>query len=107
MSATSKKRARAADLHPQAGRGQLLVVALVQAILAHQRRQVLQAVGVSVRGGDVQQVVAVLVPDELQVISCQVRLEEEDEEEEFIGKGASSCAFSTTITVQNLNTAIK
>lgn len=92
-SVTSSTRcpSSAADLHSQASGGQLLVVALVQAVLPHQRRQVLQTVSVSVRGGDVQEVVAVLVPDELQVIGGQVRLEEEDKEEEF-----SSCVFIAT-----------
>lgn len=65
------------NLNPQTSGGELLVVALVEAVLSHQRGEMLQAVGVSVRGGDVQQVVAVLVPDELQVVCCQVRLQEE------------------------------
>lgn len=58
------KSRRNTNLNPQTSGGELLVVALVEAVLAHQRREMLQTVGVSVRGGDVQQVVAVLVPDE-------------------------------------------
>lgn len=63
-------------LHPQTCGGELLVVALVQAVLPHQGGEVLQTVGVSLTGRHVQQVVSILVPDQLQVISCQVRLQE-------------------------------
>lgn len=40
----------------------------------------LQAVGVTLRGGHVQQVVGVLVSDQLQVVCGEVRLQEEEEE---------------------------
>lgn len=72
------------DLYPQAGGGELQAVALVEAVLAHQGGEVLQAVGVALRGGGVQQVVPVLVSDQLQVVGRQVRLQEEEEEEEAI-----------------------
>lgn len=38
----------------------------------------LQAVSVTLRGGDVQQVVPVFVSDQLQVVSSEVWLEEEE-----------------------------
>lgn len=41
----------------------------------------LQTVGVALTGRDVQQVVPVLVSDQLQVISCQVRLQGEESQE--------------------------
>lgn len=39
----------------------------------------LQTVSVTLRGGDVQQVVSILISDQLQVICCQVGLQEEEE----------------------------
>lgn len=62
------------DLDPQAGGRQLLAVALVQAVLPHQRGEMLQTVGVALGGGDVQEVVSILVPDQFQVVCRQVRL---------------------------------
>lgn len=44
----------AAHLNAQAGGGELVVVALVQAVLSHERGQVLEAVSVSLRCRDVQ-----------------------------------------------------
>lgn len=59
-----------------------MVVALVEAVLPHQRREMLQTVGMTLTGRDVQQVVPILIPDQLQVICCQVRLQEEEEKKE-------------------------
>lgn len=52
-----------ANLDSQSSRGELLVVAFVQAVFSHQRGEMLQTVGVPLRGGDVQQVVCVFVSD--------------------------------------------
>lgn len=68
-------------LDPQTSGGELLVVALIETILPHQRCEMLQTVGVALRGRDVEQVVSILVSDQLQIISCQVRLHKEDKEE--------------------------
>ena len=67
-------------LDPQACGGELLGVAVVEAVLPHQRGEVLQAVGVTLCRRQVQQVVALLVPDQLQVIRCQVGLGGGEEE---------------------------
>jgi hypothetical protein len=51
-----------------------VVVALVEAVLSHEGGEVLQAVSVALGRRDVEQVVPLLVLDQLQVISGQVRL---------------------------------
>ena len=51
------------NLDSQTSRGELLVVAFVQAVLSHQRGEMLQTVGVALRGGDVQQIVCIFIPD--------------------------------------------
>lgn len=51
------------NLDSQTSRGELLVVAFVQAVLSHQRGEMLQTVGVALRGGDVQQIVCVFISD--------------------------------------------
>lgn len=43
----------------------------------------LQAVSMTLGGRDVQQVVPILISDQLKVICCQVRLQEQGEEEEM------------------------
>lgn len=69
-------------LDPEACGGQLLVAAFRQTVFPHQRGEVLQTVGVAVGGGDVEQIVAVVVSDQLQVVCRQVRLEGEAKERE-------------------------
>lgn len=51
------------NLDSQTSRGELLVVAFVQAVLSHQRGEMLQTVSMPLRGGDVQQIVCIFISD--------------------------------------------
>ena len=77
-------------LHPQACRGELLGIAVVEAVLPHQRGEVLQAVRVALGRRQVQQVVALLVQDQLQVISRKVGLGGEERKRGRRGRGGRS-----------------